>query len=215
MARRSAAPDASSAPTDIDVFSFSSTAGAVNFTLGTVSSGPMLNAKLELRDAAGNLIASANNSVLGETLSATLPSDGSYRLLVASNGAYGDLGQYTVAGTIGNNPPPPPPVTINAPTNLVAAASSSSQINLSWLDNSGNETNFVVERSVAPRAHGRCARRSARTSRPSATPAWPRTRPTSTGSAAPTGPSTPTTPTSPPRPRRPRWRSRRCRRAFA
>jgi hypothetical protein len=40
----------------------------------------------------------------------------------------------------------PPPT---APTNLSATASSSSQINLTWTDNSNNETGFKVERSAA------------------------------------------------------------------
>jgi PKD repeat protein len=38
-----------------------------------------------------------------------------------------------------------PPV---APSNLTAAAASSSQINLAWTDNSNDETGFVIERSV-------------------------------------------------------------------
>jgi hypothetical protein len=41
------------------------------------------------------------------------------------------------------SPPSSPP---NAPTNLVAMAVSSTQINISWSDNSSNETSFVVER---------------------------------------------------------------------
>ena len=44
--------------------------------------------------------------------------------------------------------PAPTPTPIPAtPTNLVATAVSSSQINLSWTDNSNNETGFKVERS--------------------------------------------------------------------
>ncbi len=35
-----------------------------------------------------------------------------------------------------------------APTNLAASASSSSQINLTWTDNAGNEAGFKIERSL-------------------------------------------------------------------
>jgi hypothetical protein len=35
-----------------------------------------------------------------------------------------------------------------APTNLVATAVSSSQINLTWTDNSNNETGFKIERCI-------------------------------------------------------------------
>src|SRR5262249_52131646 len=35
-----------------------------------------------------------------------------------------------------------------APTNLTATAVSSSQINLTWQDNSSNETGFLIERST-------------------------------------------------------------------
>jgi autotransporter-associated beta strand protein len=45
---------------------------------------------------------------------------------------------------IGTNALPPPPA---APSGLAAAAVSASQINLTWTDNSTNESNFLVERS--------------------------------------------------------------------
>ena len=43
--------------------------------------------------------------------------------------------------------PPPTPTYPASPTNLTAVAASSSQINLSWTDNSNNETGFKIERS--------------------------------------------------------------------
>src|SRR5205085_2691189 len=36
-----------------------------------------------------------------------------------------------------------------APSNLAASAASSSQVNLTWTDNAGNETGFKVERSAS------------------------------------------------------------------
>jgi len=47
---------------------------------------------------------------------------------------------------LAGNPPPPPPVVVAAPTNLVATAASSALVNLSWTDNSDNETRFVLGR---------------------------------------------------------------------
>ena len=40
------------------------------------------------------------------------------------------------------------PIVPLAPTSLVAIAVSSSQINLTWIDNSNNETGFIIERSL-------------------------------------------------------------------
>jgi serine protease AprX len=48
-----------------------------------------------------------------------------------------------IAGAFGAPPPPPSPL---APSNLTATAISASQINLSWTDNSSNETGFEIER---------------------------------------------------------------------
>jgi len=51
----------------------------------------------------------------------------------------------------GNNPslpPPPPPTAPAAPSGLAAQAASSSAVNLSWQDNSSNETSFRVEQLV-------------------------------------------------------------------
>jgi len=48
-----------------------------------------------------------------------------------------------IDGTFGTPAPPPAPL---APSNLVATPISASQINLSWSDNSSNETGFEIER---------------------------------------------------------------------
>ena len=45
--------------------------------------------------------------------------------------------------------PQPPSSPPNAPTNLVASAVSPTQINISWSDNSSNETSFIVQRGPA------------------------------------------------------------------
>jgi Fibronectin type III domain len=53
----------------------------------------------------------------------------------------------TVAPTATSTPSPSPGQTPAAPTNLMASAISSSQIGLSWTDNSTNETGFQMQRS--------------------------------------------------------------------
>jgi hypothetical protein len=49
--------------------------------------------------------------------------------------------------TEGAGAPPPPPVVL-APSGLTATATSTSQINLAWVDNATNETEYVVERDT-------------------------------------------------------------------
>ena len=59
------------------------------------------------------------------------------------------------------SPTPTPTPTPAAPTNLTATAASSSQINLSWTDNSNNETGFKVDRSKNGRGFTEIATRGA------------------------------------------------------
>ena len=86
---------------DLDVFSIDAGAGTIRLTADVPTGINDLDARLELRDASGStLLASADPSdSFGATITATLPA-GSYRLVVASHGNYGDVGQYTISGTI-------------------------------------------------------------------------------------------------------------------
>jgi hypothetical protein len=90
---------------DADVFSFTTGTGAVSFTVNSAQYGGMLDLKLSLYDSNGNVVATANNQMLGETLNVTV-SAGSYKLVVASNGNYGDVGQYSIAGIVVAVPSP-------------------------------------------------------------------------------------------------------------
>jgi hypothetical protein len=131
--------------TDADYFSFISSGGSVNFSASPASLGGMLDLKLELRDAAGSILAAAETATLGETLGTTLAA-GTYYIDVASHGSYGDIGQYTLSGTYnaGSNPTPTAP---DAPSGLAASAASASQINLTWND-VATETGYTIERSL-------------------------------------------------------------------
>lgn len=85
---------------DADTFSFSSAAGAINLAADVAAQGPMLDLKLDLRDSSGVLLAAADTASPGENLSFNLPSAGTYYVTVASHGSYGDVGQYTLHGTV-------------------------------------------------------------------------------------------------------------------
>lgn len=128
---------------DVDFFSFTTDAGPIGINVSVLSTFNNLDANLQLFDANGGLIAtSAPSTSFGASIAATVAA-GSYRVAVASHGGYGDVGQYTVSGTIvvsANS--------VGTPSSLVAATQSISQINLSWIDNATNETGFRVDRSL-------------------------------------------------------------------
>ena len=65
--------------------------------------------------------------------------------------AYNALGNSSYSGTASatTHAPPPPPA---APSSLSATAASSSKINLSWTDNSDDETGFKIERKLSTEA---------------------------------------------------------------
>jgi hypothetical protein len=96
--------------TDVDVFGFTTGAGAVSISISGNDLGPNLDIYAELRDANGALIA-ANNPLdqLNALFNLTLPA-GTYYLHVRGAGlgdplttgytSYGSLGQYFIVGTV-------------------------------------------------------------------------------------------------------------------
>jgi len=95
---------------DTDTFTFT-TAGYGNVTLnvGPVDGG-MLDAKLKLLDSTGKTLMIADRGGLSETISLNLD-PGTYSVVVASHGSYGDVGQYTVVAQI---PAPDPEISLVA-----------------------------------------------------------------------------------------------------
>ena len=85
--------------TDRDYFRFSSAGGLVSLAASVAEFGPMLDLSLTLTDANGAVLALADTAGLGESVSAVV-SAGDYFLAVASHGGYGDVGQYTISGTV-------------------------------------------------------------------------------------------------------------------
>jgi plastocyanin len=87
--------------TDADTFKFTASAGSATFSLAVAPDGAMLHGRLELYNASGTLIASAADAnSLAQSISVTLPSAGNYYLVAKSYGQYGDIGQYTLSGTV-------------------------------------------------------------------------------------------------------------------
>jgi hypothetical protein len=85
--------------TDQDWFTFSTDGGAFNLTVNVATLGANLDGVLELRDASGTVIVTANpTTTLSATISTTLAS-GTYYVVVRSTGGYGNVGQYTLTGT--------------------------------------------------------------------------------------------------------------------
>jgi hypothetical protein len=100
---------------DADYWSFTTAGGQVNLQLAVAAVGANLDAVLELRNAAGQaIVSSAPADLLGASVSTTVGA-GTYYLVARSNGDYGNLGQYTISGSLPGTvtppaPPPPPPV---------------------------------------------------------------------------------------------------------
>jgi fibronectin type 3 domain-containing protein len=72
----------------------------------------------------------------------------SYRYRVKATGNAGDSEYSNTATVTTPLPPPPPPALPAAPTGLSLSVLSSSSIRLSWLDNSSNESGFIIQRST-------------------------------------------------------------------
>lgn len=96
------------------------------------------------RDAGGGFsqIATVGANVTSYTDNG-LAASTTYTYRVAASNAGGNSGYSNQASATTDAPPPTPPA---APSGLSASTASSTQINLSWNDNSGDEDNFIIER---------------------------------------------------------------------
>lgn len=135
---------------DVDVFALSARGGALTATAAVPQPYNNLDVRLELRDAAGRLLGTADPAGDGEaTLRATVTA-GTYYLFVRSAGLspaatasnHGhNVGQYTLTATV--------PLDVDlpaAPTDLNVRAISATQVVLTWSDRSSDEIGFRIER---------------------------------------------------------------------
>ncbi len=83
--------------TDVDAFSFSSLGGVTNI-LASPDAPSGVDLKLEIYDAAGNLLAAKDGATNDQQISLALGA-GTYYALVSSHGNYGDLGMYKMSAT--------------------------------------------------------------------------------------------------------------------
>lgn len=146
---------------DVDVFSFTTSAGAdIDFSVGVAPVRPNLDVQLTLRDGTGAVIAADNDGeALAASIVATVP-PGTYTIEVDGVGAgnpganppsgytdYGSLGQYTLTGFISDAEPPDtvPPA---APTGLAGSESNGDAV-LTWAANTESDlAGYVVQRDT-------------------------------------------------------------------
>ncbi|MCA9263551.1 MAG: hypothetical protein KDA60_06865, partial [Planctomycetales bacterium] len=112
---------------DLDVFSFTLTdplQGGITVNLDNAEVGPNLDARLQIRNASNQVVAESNpaNS-LDASLDVSLPA-GDYILIVASNGDYGRIGQYTLTGDLDEGTIVPHEFTRVGPLGSLSSASS-------------------------------------------------------------------------------------------
>lgn len=84
---------------DKDFFRFTTLGGPFNITVSPYELGGMLDASIFLYDINGTLLAMAGTASLGETITGALNA-GTYALAVGSAGNFGDIGQFSLSGSI-------------------------------------------------------------------------------------------------------------------
>lgn len=131
--------------TDQDVWQFTTSGGSISFSLNVAQYGPNLDSILELRNSSGTLIASSDSSTsLNSAISTTLGS-GTFYVTVRSNGTYGNMGQYTLTGTL--------PAAVQNPE-ITVLIGSTSLASGGTLDFGQTSTGSAVDRTVTIRNDG-------------------------------------------------------------
>jgi hypothetical protein len=85
---------------DVDVWQFTTTGGALSFTLTVSQYGPNLDGILELRDANNTLLVLADPTGSFNASISTTVVAGTYYLVARSDGTYGNMGRYTISGSV-------------------------------------------------------------------------------------------------------------------
>ena len=103
---------------DRDLFKFTTGGGQLSFRLDVATYGPNLDAIIELQNSTGQMVTYANpSSSFGASLTATVGA-GTYYLVVRSTGGYGNLGRYSLDGTVPRPTTTTTPPPTSTPTTL-------------------------------------------------------------------------------------------------
>jgi hypothetical protein len=124
---------------DADLYQFSGTNGQ---TVTITQRSTSFDSYLALFNPANQDVAENNNGGGGNDaqLVVQLSSTGTWEIVATSN-ASGETGAYTLTLNCGTGSGTAP----TAPSNLQASAVSSTEIDLTWRDNSNNETGFAID----------------------------------------------------------------------
>jgi hypothetical protein len=85
---------------DRDVFKFTTSGGKATFNLDVAQYGPNLDGVLELQNASGQTLVTINPATSYDATLTTTLAAGTFYLVVRSSGGYGNLGRYTLTGTV-------------------------------------------------------------------------------------------------------------------
>ncbi len=125
--------------------SLSATAGNAQVVLSWAASTGAISYAVKRAGVSGGPYTTIAPSVGGTGFVDTTVSNAStYYYVVTASSANGESSNSPQASAT----PTAPPVLPAAPSNLVATSISRTQINLTWIDNAGNEAAFLIERST-------------------------------------------------------------------
>jgi hypothetical protein len=147
-------------PTDLDFYSVNSGPGQVTFKITVPAGVNDLAPTAELLDASGTTVlarGTASPTNFSVTLTANLAAGGSYRILVSSDGSYGNVGQYSVQGTVqpwtvsspdsGSGTEPSAGTTAGEPPSNLSTTIVGNQVVLTWAGSASGVLGYVVERA--------------------------------------------------------------------
>lgn len=132
---------APAAPTNLTATTFTTTSIGVSWTASVGATTYTLERSLHNAGVWTTVVTQAGTSTTDVGLTPATSYD--YRVKATNAGGDSPLSSIASATTFQQPPPPQPP---NAPSNLAASAVSTTQINLTWVDNSTNETSFELQR---------------------------------------------------------------------